>query len=141
MTEPAVEHEGDGVVIRVPMRLQRRHGRKEVVVPQGLGAAREKTPAAQGPLFTALARAFDWQELIESGRFSGVSELAEVLGMDRSYVRRIMDLALLAPGALRGLWRGGRWAGFRWGRWRTCQWSGQSHGNARESKHESRRSR
>ena len=46
---------------------------------------------------TALARAFHWQELIDSGRFASVTELAEALGVDRSYVGRVMRLALLAP--------------------------------------------
>ncbi len=57
---------------------------------------RAKSPT-QEPLVTALARAFHWQELIDSGKYSSISDLAEALGLDRSYVGRIMRLALLAP--------------------------------------------
>jgi len=98
MIEPAVEHDGEGVVIRIPMQLKTRRGRKEVGVPEGLPGARAKRPAAREPLRTALARAFHWQERIESGRFSGVTNLAAALGLDRSYVGRILRLAALAPG-------------------------------------------
>ena len=35
--------------------------------------------------------------MIDNGRFGSVTELAEALRVDRSYVRRIMRLALLAP--------------------------------------------
>jgi len=97
MIEPAVEHDGEGVVIRIPMQLKTRRGRKEVVVPEGLPGARRSKPEAREPLRTALARAFHWQERIESGRFSGVTDLAAALGLDRSYVGRILRLAALAP--------------------------------------------
>jgi len=51
----------------------------------------------QEPLITALPRAFHWQELIDRGKYSSISDLAEALGLDRSYVSRIMRLTLLAP--------------------------------------------
>ena len=51
----------------------------------------------QEPLITALARAFHWQELVDSGKYSSISDLADALGLDRSYVGRIMRLTLLAP--------------------------------------------
>jgi len=94
---PAVEHDGEGVVIRIPMQLKTRRGRKEIIVPEGLPGARRSKAEAQEPLLTALARAFHWQEMIESGWFSGVTELAAALGLDRSYVGRILRLTMLAP--------------------------------------------
>ena len=94
---PAVERDGDTLVIRIPMELKRRRGRKEIIVPDGLpGAARSKSPT-QEPLITALARAFHWQDLVDGGKYSSISDLADALGLDRSYVSRIMRLALLAP--------------------------------------------
>jgi hypothetical protein len=72
-------------------------GRKEIIVPDGLpGTTRSKSPT-QEPLITALARAFHWQELIDTGRYDSVTELADGLGVDRSYVGRILRLTLLAP--------------------------------------------
>ena len=48
-------------------------------------------------MITALARAFHWQELIDSGKYASISDLAEALDLDRSYVSRIIRLTLLAP--------------------------------------------
>ena len=94
---PAVDRDGDTLVIRVPMQLKKRGGRKEIIVPEGLPGTPPSRSPTQEPLITALARAFHWQELIDSGRYTSVTELAEALGVDRSYVSRIMRLALLAP--------------------------------------------
>ena len=85
------------VVVTIPMNLKRRGGRKEIIVPEGLpGTLPTKSPT-QEPLMTALARAFHWQELLDTGRYRSVTELAEALGLDRSYVSRILRLTLLAP--------------------------------------------
>ena len=60
----------------------------------------------QEPLVTALARAFRWQDLMESGRYASITELAAALRVDRSYVRRILRLALLAPDIVEGILAG-----------------------------------
>ena len=103
---PSVERDGDQLVIRVPMKFKKRGGRKEIIVPEGLSGARISKSPTQEPLVTALARAFHWQELIDSGRYTSVTELAEVLDVDRSYVGRIMRLALLAPDIVEAIVRG-----------------------------------
>ena len=95
---PTVECDVETLVIRVPMKFKKRGGRKEIIVPEGLSGSRPQKPRSQEPLVTALARAFHWQELIDSERYASVTELAAALGVDRSYVGRIMRLALLAPG-------------------------------------------
>ena len=94
--QPQVEQDGDVLVIRVPMKFKRRGGRKEIIVPEGLPGSRPTEPA-QEPLLTALARAFHWQELLDSGKYTSVTELAKALKVDRSYASRILRLALLAP--------------------------------------------
>ena len=97
MKGATLERDGDHVLIKIPMDLKRRCGRKEIIVPEGLPGAPRSKPPTQEPLVTALARAFHWQELIDSGKYPSISDLAEALGLDRSYVSRIMRLALLAP--------------------------------------------
>ncbi len=94
---PTVRREGETLVIRIPMELKRRGGRKEIIVPEGLPGSRPPKSPTQEPLKTALARAFHWQELIDNGRYASVTQLAGALGMDRSYVGRVVRLALLAP--------------------------------------------
>ncbi len=97
MSGVILDRQGDQVVIRIPMDLKRRSGRKEIIVPEGLPGTESCKSPTQEPLVTALARAFHWQELIDSGKYASVTDLADALDVDRSYVSRIMRLALLAP--------------------------------------------
>jgi hypothetical protein len=92
----SVRYDGDLLVIRIPMSFKRHSGRKVIITPEGLPGSKPSSPA-QEPLVLALARAYAWQDLLDSGRYESVTELAEKLKMDRSYVARILRLALLAP--------------------------------------------
>ena len=48
-------------------------------------------------LVKALARAWRWQKLLDRGVYSSVTEIAEAEKISKSYVTRILRLALLAP--------------------------------------------
>jgi len=88
------------------MVFKRRGGRKEIIVHEGLPAASKSRSPSQDPLVVALARAHGWQELIDGGRYSSITDLAEALKVDRSYVGRIMRLALLARDVVDAILRG-----------------------------------
>ena len=85
------------VTVHVPLRFKRRSGRKEIVFPTERAADQAASPAAQRLLVLGLARAHRWLELLEEGRFAGVAEVAEAVGCDPSYVRRMLNLTLLPP--------------------------------------------
>jgi len=57
-------------------------------------------------IVVALARARRWQELLESRDYDSISELAKAIGVDRSYLRRLMTLNFLAPDIVEALLRG-----------------------------------
>ena len=44
-----------------------------------------------------LARAFRWQELIDSGVYENVVDLARAIGKDHAFVARTIRMTLLAP--------------------------------------------
>jgi hypothetical protein len=48
-------------------------------------------------LVKALARAFRWKRMLESGEFASISELAEREGIAFTYMARLMRLSLLDP--------------------------------------------
>jgi hypothetical protein len=48
-------------------------------------------------LVKAIARAHRWQRLLESGECGSITELAAAEKIDRSYLRRVLRLTLLAP--------------------------------------------
>ena len=100
-----VERNGNDLVVRIPMKLKRRSGRKQIIVPDGL-AYDEPTAPPQDAIVDALARAHHWQELIDEGRYTSITELAVALKLDRSYVGRILRLALLAPDIIEAILRG-----------------------------------
>ena len=60
----------------------------------------------QGAVVQALGRAFLWSDAIENGEFGSVSDLAKVLGMDNSYVVRILKLTTLAPDIIEAILNG-----------------------------------
>ncbi len=83
----------DTLTLHVPFRFVKRGGRKEMQLPDGAAQPRE----ADNTLVKALARAFRWKRMLESGEFATIAELAEREGIAPSYMTRVMRLTLLAP--------------------------------------------
>jgi hypothetical protein len=79
------------------MRFQRRGGRKRIVAPDGSELAPSSKPQPDGTLVKALARAWRWQKLLDDGVYGSVSEIGDADNISKSYVSRILRLALLAP--------------------------------------------
>jgi hypothetical protein len=79
------------------MRFQRRGGRKRIVAPDGSELAPSSKPQPDGTLVKALARAWRWQKLLDEGVYTSVSEIGDAENISKSYVCRILRLALLAP--------------------------------------------
>jgi hypothetical protein len=81
------------VTIHVPFRILKRGGRKEMQMPDGAALPR----STDSTLVKALARAFRWKRMLESGEFATIGELAEREGIAVSYLTRVLRLTLLAP--------------------------------------------
>jgi hypothetical protein len=81
------------VTLHVPFRIVKRGGRKEMVLPEGATLLRR----TDNTLVKALARAFRWKRMLESGEFATIAELAEREGIAPSYMTRVLRLTLLAP--------------------------------------------
>jgi hypothetical protein len=89
--------DGSTLVVRIPMRFQRRGGRKRIVAPDGGEIVPTSKPQPDSTLVKALARAHRWQSMLEEGRFAAIRELAEAERLGLSYISRILRLTLLAP--------------------------------------------
>lgn len=83
----------DVVALHVPFRVVKRGGRKEIRPPEGA----PQTRRSDSTLVKALARAFRWKRLLESGDFATIGELAEHERIAHSYMTRVLRLTLLAP--------------------------------------------
>jgi hypothetical protein len=89
--------EGEQLVVSVPLAMKRRGGRKQVIVPGGANSGASTQPSTNASLALTIARAHRWRELLEQGRYSSIRSLALALGVDNSYVARLLRLSLLAP--------------------------------------------
>jgi hypothetical protein len=98
--------DGNTLVVRIPMRFQRRGGRKRVVAPDGSELAPNSKPQPDGALVKALARAWRWQRMLDEGLYMSVSEIGDAENISKSYVSRILRLALLAPDLVDGILAG-----------------------------------
>src|ERR1700759_4424429 len=87
------------ITVQVPLAIRRRLGCKTIVSPAGAASAdrcivsRRADPA----MVKALARAFRWKRMLETGRHASISEIASAEKIDRGYVGSILRLTLLAP--------------------------------------------
>ncbi len=89
----------DTVTLHVPFRIVKRGGRKEMRLPEGAAAPRQ----AYNALVKALARAFRWKRMLDSGEFTTIGELAEREGIAVSYVTSVLRLTLLAPDIVKAI--------------------------------------
>ncbi|WP_205527433.1 hypothetical protein [Teredinibacter turnerae] len=88
-----VESSDDKLSINVPINLKRRSGRRLITLPD------EPRPwdTQPTPLQLALARGHRWLQMLETGEVSSLREIAELEGLDNSYISRMVNLTTLAP--------------------------------------------
>src|SRR5215213_6882055 len=96
--KPIVSKDGKNVTVEIPLTFRRQGGRKLIVVPGGAEPMRS-APKAQvhDAMVKALARAFRWRRMLESGGYASIGELADAQGVNFSYMCRVLRLTLLSP--------------------------------------------
>jgi len=87
---------GEKISVHVPFSIRKYGGHKRVVTPTDTPASSLRQQA-DSTLVKALARAFRWKRMLESGDFATVKELAEHEKLGFSYMTRVLRLSLLAP--------------------------------------------
>jgi hypothetical protein len=102
----------DTLTIRIPIRLQRRGGRKLIMTPEGVTAPARK-PSRDETLIKALVRAHRWRRRIESGQAKSITDLAEQEGVTDAYVCQLLPLTCLAPDIVEAILDGRQPKGLR----------------------------
>jgi hypothetical protein len=98
MTEPNLSGDGRNVTVRIALSIRKRGGRKLVLAPDG--ATDTWMPSRRridSTIVKAIARAFRWRKLLETGVFATIDEVAAADKINASYVSRVLRLTLLAP--------------------------------------------
>lgn len=95
----------------IPVRFVRHKARNVVVEPTTDGRMASplnpgRPNAVDENLMAALARAFFWQELIDSGRVTNITELAKAEKMGLPRMQKLLKLARLAPDIAEDIARG-----------------------------------
>jgi hypothetical protein len=91
------------ITVRVALTIRRRPGRKTIISPNCGPSEVPIHTRADPAMVKALARAFRWKRMLETGRYASVSEIATAEKIDRGYVGSILRLTLLAPDIIEGI--------------------------------------
>jgi hypothetical protein len=99
MARPRIKSDGRTITVRVPISIKKRGGKKVVLAPNGASLESGELFCQQvdNAMVKALARAFRWRDMLETGTLSTIIEIAEGEKINESYVSRILRLTLLAP--------------------------------------------
>jgi len=96
------------ITVKVPFRFAKRGGRKEMQMPSGAPAKRVPPDST---LIKALARAFRWKQMLDSGEFATIGDLAAHDKIAPSYLTRVLRLTLLSPATVEAIIDGNCTAG------------------------------
>jgi hypothetical protein len=107
-----LDPEVETLTIRIPMRLQRRGGRKLIMTLEGAAVPTPK-PRRDETLVKALVRAHRWRRRIESGQARSITDLAEQERVTVAYVCRLIPLTCLAPAIVEAILDGRQPKGLR----------------------------
>jgi hypothetical protein len=104
--------DGEGLLAHpIPIRLQRRGGRKLIMTPEGAAPTPKATPRRDPD--QGLVRAHRWRRRIESGQANSITDLAEQEGVTDAYVCRLLSLTCFAPDIVEAILDGRQPRGLR----------------------------
>jgi hypothetical protein len=114
MTGPNLTGDDQTVTVRVPISIRRRGGRKLVLAPDGTNlTAAPVCRHLDNAMVKAIARAFRWREMLESGEYATIREIANAEKINETYVGRVLRLTLLAPDVVEAILIGRQPAGLQ----------------------------
>ena len=101
---PAFDLAKDGgtLTVRIPLTFRKRGGRKLVIAPNGSESWAPPRLRVDNTIVKAIARAFRWRKLLETGTHATVAEIAAAEKINASYVGRVLrrgDSGWAAAGA------------------------------------------
>jgi hypothetical protein len=97
MTNANLSRDGKNLTVRLALTFHKSGHRKRVIVPNGSPSWQPAPTAPNSVLLNAVARAHRWKQMLESGQYNSLKELAKAEKINFSYVCRILRLSLLSP--------------------------------------------
>ena len=98
--------DGRTITVHIPLTLRHQGGRKQVVTPAGATPWIPTPPRVDNTLVKAIVRAHRWRDMLESGRYATIRDLAKAGAINESYLGRILRLTLLSPSIVEAILEG-----------------------------------
>ena len=96
--KPRIHEDEDGNLhVIIPIRFKRKSGRRYMMIVNGDAITPAITPTVKNNLVKAIATAFRWQGMLDSGEVATMKDIAAKEKVVRNYVARLIKLTLLAP--------------------------------------------
>jgi len=90
--------EGNVISVLVPIKIKHYGGKKLILLPKDAQmTAPQEAPKPNETLVKALAKAYYWQNLIDTGRYKSIDDMSRQRKINSSYMSRILCLNQLAP--------------------------------------------
>jgi hypothetical protein len=106
LARPTLSKDGRTMTVHIPITLRYQGGRKQVVTPAGATPWIPTPSRVDNTIVKAIVRAHRWREMLESGRYATVRDLAKAEAINESYLGRILRLTLLSPSIIEAILEG-----------------------------------
>jgi hypothetical protein len=103
---PTLSKDGRTITVHIPIKLRHQGGRKQVVTPAGATPWIPTPSRVDNTLVKAIVRAHRWRDMMESGDYATVRDLAKAEAINESYLGRVLRLTLLAPKIIEAILEG-----------------------------------
>jgi hypothetical protein len=103
---PTLSKDGRTITVHIPITLRHQGGRKQVVTPAGATPWIPTPSRVDNTLVKAIVRAHRWRDMMESGDYATVRDLAKAEAINESYLGRVLRLTLLAPKIIEAILEG-----------------------------------
>ena len=94
---PTLSKDGRTITVHIPIKLRHQGGRKQVVTPPGATPWVPARTRVDSTLVKAIVRAHRWRDMLESGDYATVRDLAKAEAINESCLGRVLRLTLLSP--------------------------------------------
>jgi hypothetical protein len=103
---PTLSKDGRTISVHIPIAMRHQGGSKQVVTPANATPWIPRASRIDSTLVKAIVRAHRWRDMLESGRYATVRDLAKAESINESYLGRVLRRTLLSPRIIEAILEG-----------------------------------
>jgi hypothetical protein len=93
---PTLSRDGRTILVHIPITMRHQGGRKQVVTPADATPWIPHAARIDSTLVKATVRAHRWRDMLESGGYATVRDLAKAESINESYLSRVLRLIVVS---------------------------------------------